>query len=46
MSYKIKEKVKQYNKAIVKSACMQKELEDMIEEYGVPIDNLIAMNDI
>lgn len=46
MPYKIKEKARQYNKAILKAVNLQRELENMIEEYGVPIDNLIAIGDI
>ncbi len=41
----IKNKIRQYNAVIIKSAKLYFELEHMIEEYGVPIDNLIGMAD-
>lgn len=46
MPSKIKEKARQYNKAVLKAASLAKELEDMIEEYDVPVDNLIALGSI
>lgn len=43
--YKIKEKLRQYNKAVLKASQLADELDAMIEQYGVPIDNLIACDD-
>lgn len=43
MPSKIKNKIKQYNNAIQKASKLATELDAMIEEYNVPIDNLIAM---
>ena len=43
MPYKIKQKLRQYANIQNKAKLLQKEVEDMIEEYDVPIENLIAM---
>lgn len=43
MPYQIKQKIRQYANIQYKAKMLQKEVEDMIESYGVPIDNLIAM---
>lgn len=42
MPYKIKQKLRQYAKVQEKAKNLQREVENMIEEYGVPIENLIA----
>lgn len=46
MPYKIKEKLRQYANIQRRAGELQKEVESMIEEYGVPIENLIACVDI
>lgn len=43
MPYEIKQKLRQYNNAVLKASTLARESEQMIEKYGVPIDNLIAM---
>lgn len=45
MPYKIKQKLRQYAKVQEKAKNLQREVENMIEEYGVPIENLIACGD-
>lgn len=45
MPYKIKKKIRQYADIQNKAKYIQKELVEMIESYGVPIDNLIACGD-
>ena len=45
MPYKIKQKLRQYAKIQEKAKNIQREVENMIEEYGVPIENLIACGD-
>lgn len=42
MPYEIKKKLKQYANIQNKANIIQRELEEMIESYGVPIENLIA----
>ena len=46
MPYEIKQKLRQYANLQIKVAQMAKEIDEMIEEYGVPIENLIAMGNI
>lgn len=46
MPVKIKEKLRQYAKLQLKARSLQREIESMIEEYDVPIENLIACADI
>ena len=46
MPYEIKQKIRQYNKAILKAKALEKELVNMIEEYDVPIENFEALADI
>lgn len=45
MPYKIKKKIRQYANIQNKAKYLQRELEEMIESYGVPIENLIACAD-
>lgn len=42
MPYKIKQKLRQYANIQNKSKNIQREVENMIEDYNVPIENLIA----
>ena len=42
MPYEIKKKLRQYANIQNKAKYIQRELEEMIESYGVPIENLIA----
>lgn len=46
MPYKIKQKLRQYANIQYKAKLLQREVEHMIEEYEVPIENLIADADI
>lgn len=46
MPYEIKKKLRQYANIQTRAKYMQRELENMIEDYGVPIENLIAYADI
>ena len=46
MPYKIKEKLRQYANIQTRAKYIQRELENMIEDYGVPIENLIADVDL
>lgn len=46
MPYKIKQKLRQYANTQIKAYQLAKEVDTMIEEYGVPIENLIACADI
>ena len=41
----IKNKIRQYNATIIKSAKLCDEIESMLEEYGVPVDNLVGTAD-
>lgn len=43
MPYLIKQKLRQYANIQYKAKVLQREVEQMIEDYGVPIENLIAM---
>ena len=43
MPYKIKQKLRQYANIQNKAKLLQREVENMIEEYNIPIENLIAM---
>lgn len=45
MPYQIKEKLRQYATIQNEAKHIQRELENMIEDYGVPIENLIACGD-
>lgn len=45
MPYKIKQKLRQYANIQEKAKNIQREVESMIEDYGVPIENLIACGD-
>lgn len=45
MPYKIKQKLRQYANAQIKASQLASEIDSMIEGYGVPIENLIAMGD-
>ena len=46
MPYKIKSKLRQYANIQNKAKNIQKEVVDLIEKYGVPIDNLVACANI
>lgn len=46
MPYKIKQKLRQYANAQIKVSQLAREIDSMIEEYDVPVENLIAMGDI
>ena len=46
MPYEIKQKIRQYNEAVLKASQLSAELDTMIEKYGVPIDNLLALTDV
>ena len=46
MPYEIKQKLRQYANLQMKVAKMAKEIDEMIEGYGVPIENLIAMGNV
>lgn len=45
MPYEIKQKLRQYAKLQSKVADMAREIDEMIEAYNVPIDNLLACGD-
>ena len=44
MPYRIKQKLRQYANIQMKASQLAREIDDMIEEYGVPIENLVAMS--
>ena len=46
MPYEIKQKIRQLNKAVLKAKYLSLEVETMIESFGVPVENLIAVVDI
>lgn len=46
MPYEIKQKLRQYAKVQSKARHLSGEVCQMIESYGVPIDNLTAQDDI
>lgn len=46
MPYEIKQKLRQYANVQTKAKKLSGEICRMIEDYGVPIDNLIAQDDI
>ena len=46
MPYEIKQKLRQYANAQIKIRCLALEIDRMIESYGVPLDNLMALADI
>lgn len=45
MPYEIKQKLRQYANTQMKAANLAREIDEMIESYGVPIDNLTACGD-
>lgn len=45
MPYDIKKKLRQYANVQAKASKLSRELDDMFEKYGVPVDNLCAMGD-
>ena len=45
MPYKIKEKLRQYAKVQMKVSKLAREIDEMIEAYDVPVDNLMACGD-
>lgn len=46
MPYEIKQKLRQYAKVQTKAVNLSNEICSMIESYGVPIENLVAMDDV
>lgn len=46
MPYEIKQKLRQYANAQIKIRNLAAEIDMMIESYGVPLDNLLALSDI
>lgn len=46
MPYKIKQKLRQYANVQIKASQLAKEIDAMLEEYGIPVENLIACADI
>jgi hypothetical protein len=42
MPYTIKQKLRQYDKALKKARVLHDEIMDTLEQYGVPYDNLVA----
>ena len=46
MPYEIKQKLRQYANAQIKVSKLAREIDEMIEAYDVPIENLVAMADI
>lgn len=45
MPYEIKQKLRQYANVQIKASQLSREIDEMIESYGVPVENLIAMGD-
>lgn len=43
MPYEIKQKLRQYANVQIKASQLAREIDEMIESYGVPVENLIAM---
>ena len=46
MPYEIKQKLRQYANAQIKIRNLALQIDRMIESYGVPLDNLMALADI
>ena len=46
MPYEIKQKLRRYANAQIKIRDLALEIDRMIESYGVPLDNLMALADI
>lgn len=46
MPYEIKQKLRQYAKVQIKAYKLAREIDTMIEKYGVPVENLIACADV
>ena len=46
MPYEIKQKLRRYANAQIKIRNLALEIDRMIESYGVPLDNLMALADI
>ena len=46
MPYKLKQKLRQYHNAVKKSQSIHYEINDELEKYNVPYDNLVANVDI
>lgn len=46
MPYQIKQKIKQYNAAVLKANALERDLYEMFEDYNIPTDNLVALADI
>lgn len=46
MPYEIKQKLRQYANAQTKIRNLALQIDGMIESYGVPLDNLMALADI
>lgn len=45
MPYTLKQKLRQYDKAIRKAKNLHDEIAKELERYGVPYDNLVAISD-
>lgn len=45
MPYEIKQELRSYAKIQIKAAEKYLKIQDMIEEYGVPVENLLACGD-
>ena len=45
MPFELKQKLRQYAKAVEKSNKLHNEFVEMLEEYGVPYENLVANAD-
>lgn len=46
MPYEIKQKIRQYNKAVLKAKDLSRDVDALIEKYGVPVENLVALTDV
>lgn len=46
MPYKIKQKLRQYANIQTKASNIAREIDEMMEEYNIPVENLTALADI
>lgn len=46
MPYEIKQKLRQYANAQIKVSNLAREIDEMMESYDVPVENLVALADI
>lgn len=46
MPHEIKQKIRQYNRAVQKASKLAREVDTMFENHNVPIENLIALDNI